>query len=161
MLAAALLDTQCHTGNWISRRLVERLGKLPELHQDFVPPELKDASGKYVEVSGEVTLDWKWSPKGTRVHQCKFFVFPRSEHLDVIFGVEYIVAEGLITIEEGVMVPLTAHKKMKPGEKAAVALAEEQQRQQKAALEAKRSQIQQPQQQQQGSARQDQQQQNV
>jgi len=52
-----------------------------------------------------------WGPEGTKVFDCKFFVFTNSDHLDVIFGVEYIIAQGLIDTPRDVIAPLTPHKK--------------------------------------------------
>ncbi|KAL8852747.1 MAG: hypothetical protein Q9221_002377 [Calogaya cf. arnoldii] len=114
-LASALLDTQCHTGNWISSRLVKRLGREHKVSQDYEPPNLTDASGNDVVACGIIRLHWKWSPHGTRVHECDFFVFPGTPNLDVVFGVDYILSEGLVTVNEKAMYPMTAHQKATPG----------------------------------------------
>ena len=115
VLAAALLDTACQSGNWISLRLVERLGKQNAILQKYEPPSVQDANGQEMPACGVVTLQWKWSNYGTRVYDGEFFVMPGSQHLDVVFGVEYIVREGLIYFNGGSIAPLTAHKKLKPG----------------------------------------------
>jgi hypothetical protein len=79
--------------------------------------DLRDVNGRDVVPSGVIHLHWKWSLRGTRTHQCTFYVFSttESDHLDVLFGVEYIVKEGLITVNESVMAPLTQHKKLTKG----------------------------------------------
>ena len=117
MYATALLDTQCQSGNWISRRLVEQLGKESSISPNFKGMDLRDVNGRDVVPSGVINLHWKWHPRGTRTHQCIFYVFSttESDHLDVLFGVEYIVKEGLITVNESVMAPLTQHKKLTKG----------------------------------------------
>ncbi|KAL8850725.1 MAG: hypothetical protein Q9221_004373 [Calogaya cf. arnoldii] len=145
ILASALLDTQCQRGNWISKRLVERLGRQHEISQDYNPPDVLDANGHPVVACGIISLQWKWSPRGTRVHECSFLVFPESDHLDVIFGAEYLWSKGLVFVNESAMTPMTAHNKATTAssEKAAIAAAHEKQKQGKAALEARR--IQKPQ----------------
>lgn len=110
ILACALLDTQCHTGNWISTHTVERSGRQHEISHDYEPPNLIDAGGHEVVACGIISLQWKWSPRGTRIHECKFFVW-QSPSVDVIFGVDYIVSEGLITINERNMLVMLAHNK--------------------------------------------------
>lgn len=115
IFALALLDTGCQTGNWISRRLVERLRWQRKISQDYAPPNLTDAGGHPVVACGIISLQWKWSPQGTRVHDCKFFIFRESPYLDVVFGVDYIVSEGLLTINEKAMLTMTAHNKATSG----------------------------------------------
>ncbi|KAK0716147.1 hypothetical protein B0H67DRAFT_554516 [Lasiosphaeris hirsuta] len=133
--ATALLDTQCQIGNWISNRLVERLGMM---HLISTPPHLPqacDASGRLIQARGVIDLPWKWhDPRGIRVHECQFYIFPNSTHLDVVFGVEYIVAEDLLRVNESAILPLVEHKPTKKGDKAAIAAAKERQRLEKAAL---------------------------
>ncbi|KAL8980411.1 MAG: hypothetical protein Q9205_004497 [Flavoplaca limonia] len=143
ILASALLDTQCQDGNWISLRLVQRLRMQDRISLEFESPALTDAGGRAIVACGIISLQWKWSPIGTRVHECQFFVFPGSRHLDVIFGVHYILAAGLITVNEGPMTPMTAHNKATPAERAAIVLALEKQKREKAAREACRMQQQQ------------------
>ncbi|KAL9032838.1 MAG: hypothetical protein Q9180_006281 [Flavoplaca navasiana] len=136
VLASALLDTQCQDGNWISRRLVQRLRMEDQISQEFESPALTDAGGHPILACGIIHLQWKLRSRGIRVHECDFFVFPESRHLDVIFGVNYILDAGLITINEGAMTPMTAHHKATPAERAAIALALEKQKREKAAWEA-------------------------
>ncbi|KAL9628052.1 MAG: hypothetical protein Q9204_006146 [Flavoplaca sp. TL-2023a] len=143
ILASALLDTQCQDGNWISLRLVKRLGMQAKISQEFESPALTDAGGRPIVACGIIPLQWKWRSKGIRVHECNFFVFPESDHLDVIFGVDYILAAKLITVNDGAMTPMTAHNKATPAERAAIALALEKQKREKAAREACRIQQQQ------------------
>ncbi|KAI4260322.1 MAG: hypothetical protein L6R42_004104 [Xanthoria sp. 1 TBL-2021] len=150
ILAVASLDTACHAGNWISRHLVERLGRQREVSQDYDPPNLTDAGGHEVVACGIITLQWKWSPQGTRVHVDDFYIFRESPDLDVVFGMHFILSEGLLTLNEKVMIPMTAHNRATSAEKATIALALEKQKQDKAALEARRIQLQQQAGQQQG-----------
>ncbi len=113
--ATALLDTQCQVGNWISRRLVKSLGKVSSVSSKFTPPEIVDASGQPIQACGKIELNWKWYPRGTRTHTCQFYVFPDSKHLDVLFGIDFIVSENLLRVNESVMLPLVVHKKLKKG----------------------------------------------
>ncbi|KAI4222299.1 MAG: hypothetical protein L6R36_006245 [Xanthoria steineri] len=147
--AVAILDTGCHTGNWISRRLVERLGRQDEISHDYERPDLKDAGGHAVVAHGIISLEWKWLLHGIRWHECKFFVM-EPEYLDVLFGAEYIVSEGLVTVNECAMTPMIAHNKAPTSENAEIALAREKQKWEKAALETRRMQTQQQAAQQQG-----------
>ena len=108
--ACALLDTQCQTGNWISARLVEQLGRQDEISHDYEPPYLTDAGDHEVVDCGIISLQWKWSPRGTRMHECEFFVL-QSPGVDVIIGEDYIVSEGLLTINERKMLVMLRHNK--------------------------------------------------
>jgi len=114
--ATALLDTQCQVGNWISNRLVERLGKTHLISTPPYLPQVCEASGRLIQARGIIHLTWKWhDPRGLRNHDCQFYVFPESPHLDVVFGVKYIVAEGLIRFNESAILPLVEHKPAKKG----------------------------------------------
>jgi len=90
---------------------VDRLGKGEDISEEFHPPIVRDVSGHEVASCGTISLEWMWGPEGTKVFDCKFFVFTNSDHLDVIFGVEYIIAQGLIDTPRDVIAPLTPHKK--------------------------------------------------
>ena len=109
--AVASLDTLCQTGIWISRRLVKRLGRLGEILPANAPPNLRDVNGCPVECCGKIRLEWVWSPNGTRVYQEDFYVFPKSSHIDVIFGIEYIVAKNLLSVNENSFAPMVIHTK--------------------------------------------------
>ncbi|KAK3369654.1 ankyrin repeat-containing domain protein [Lasiosphaeria ovina] len=131
--ATALLDTQCQIGNWISKRLVERLGKA----------HLISARLDLPQACGIISLAWKWhDPRGIRVHECQFYVFPESPHIDVLFGAKYIMSEDLLRVNESAILPLVEHKKKPkeflPVDDAAVAAAKERQKQEKAALAERR-----------------------
>ncbi|KAI1411524.1 hypothetical protein F5Y13DRAFT_165166 [Hypoxylon sp. FL1857] len=136
----ALLDTQCHKGNWISHRLVKRLGMLSLISTEFVSPKLFEASGAIVRASGVVNLNWKWHPQSTRIHSGQFYVLPHSDHLDVLFGVEYIKSERLLQVNELALIPLVQHKKSKKGDDAAIDQARERQQKEKAALDERKRQ---------------------
>lgn len=106
-------------GNWVSRRLVQRLGKLSSISTEFIPPEVVEASGRPISPCGVIELEWKWHPKGTRNHLCQFYVFaPESDYLDVVFGVEYIESERLIQVNELAFLTLVEHKKSKKSKSA-------------------------------------------
>lgn len=97
---------------------MQRLEKLSLISAQFTPPEVVDASGRRVSASGVIELEWKWHPRGTRNHVCQFYVFPQSDYLDVVFGVEYIESENLILVNEAAFVTLVEHKKSNEGESA-------------------------------------------
>lgn len=119
----ALLDTQCQVGNWISKRLVQRLGMASLVSTSFEPPNIVDASGRPVSACGVINLNWTWYPGGTRNHECQFYVLANADHLDVIFGVEYIVSENLLQVNESAILPLLEHKKLKRGTMALIIFA--------------------------------------
>lgn len=96
-------------GNWISHRLVERLGKQSLISKEFTPPEVVEVSGGPVNACGVIDLEWKWLPKGTRNHVGQFYVLPQSSHLDVVFGSDYIESEKLIQVIESAFVTLWKH----------------------------------------------------
>ncbi|KAI1457861.1 hypothetical protein F4805DRAFT_474762 [Annulohypoxylon moriforme] len=152
ILATALLDTQCHAGNWISRRLVDRLGKLSLISTNFVSPQVVEVSGRPVSACGVIDLDWKWHPNGTRNHTCQFHVLPDSDHLDVLFGVEYIISESLLQVNELALAPLVEYKKQKKDDKDVIEKAKERQRKEKEALEERRREQQKREQKDRGSA---------
>ena len=113
--ALALLDTLCQSGDWISKRLVQRLGKQGDIKPEKVLSSIKDANGREVEACGTIKLHWKWCPRGVRIFDTTFNVFSDSRQFDVIFGVEFIFAQNIMSVnEEAMMAPLTAHKKIKP-----------------------------------------------
>ena len=116
MPVRARLDTQCETGNWISKRLVEDLNRTHEIIANSNPPFLIDGSGHRVISHGSIWLDWKWTRGGTTLKQCEFYIFPPgSDHLDVIFGAEFIKSEKLFSINEGAFLPLVKHRKETDG----------------------------------------------
>jgi hypothetical protein len=110
--ALVLLDTQCN-GNWISARLVKRLGLGGKTQQISRLETRQTASGK-VSASEVIKLTWKFE-KGQRVHECTCYVFAdtkESSQCDVLFGKEYIVEEKFISINHGSMNVLTKHEEM-------------------------------------------------
>ncbi|KAI0421656.1 hypothetical protein F5X98DRAFT_329002 [Xylaria grammica] len=139
-VATALLDTQCWVGDWVSLRLVERLGMLSSISTEFVPPGVVDANGRSVTPCGVVNLKWKWHPQGTRVHVCQFYVLPSSDHLDVVFGAEYIESKGLLQVNEQAFLILVPHKKSKKGDEVNAERAKKRQQEEKTALEQRRKQ---------------------
>ena len=114
--AVVLLDTQCQRGNWISRRLVERLGMSALVSTDFESFDMVQASGMSLRGSGVVNITWRWrTQQATRNYECPFYVFPESDHLDAVFGVEYIVSQNLVAVNELIMLPLIPHTKINVG----------------------------------------------
>ena len=112
-LAVATLDTGCHVGNWISRKLVKRLGwqDKNKVSQDYEPPGLTDAGGHKVVACGSITLQWKWSPQGSVVNEDDFFIFQESPGVDVVFGAELLVSRDLVSVNERNMLVMIAHNK--------------------------------------------------
>lgn len=138
-VARALLDSQCQVGNWISRRLVVRLGLSHLISTDFDPFEMIEASGRLLQACGVIALDWMLKcPKATCIHHCRFYVFPNSDHIDVIFGAEYLVSNSMVLVNPAGMLTLVEHKRASKAEKDAIARAKERQRQERAALEERR-----------------------
>lgn len=112
----ALLDSQCRAGNWISKRLVQRLGKGGEISQDYTTPNLQDVNGHDVEPCGTISLEWWWHPQGIRVYECDFYVFANSDHLDVVLGAQCIFRERLLEAPKNQLAVLTEHMRQKDGE---------------------------------------------
>jgi hypothetical protein len=108
-----LLDTQCHRGIWISARLVERLGLSKRIRRANNPPRMISGTGHDVNCVGEITLEWKWHPNGTRIHdEDPFFVFEDGHEFDVIFGRDFIVKNELLKVRRYAFLPLTEHGKI-------------------------------------------------
>ena len=89
---------------------MERLGRQDEISHNYKSPNLTDAGDHEVVDCGIISLQWKWSPRGTRMHECKFFVF-QSPDTDVIIGEDYIRSKKLLTINERKMLVMLAHNK--------------------------------------------------
>lgn len=114
--ATALLDTQCQFGNWISRRLVQELGKLKDILPAYIPPAIFDANGNTVPAAGVISLTWRWQHRRvTRTSRCEFYVLAESDHIDVIFGQDYIASHNLLRINEYAFLPMVQHKKFTKG----------------------------------------------
>ncbi|KAK0646931.1 hypothetical protein B0T16DRAFT_493816 [Cercophora newfieldiana] len=95
-----LLDTQCDSGIWISRRLVEELGLWPSISACLNPPLVSDASGNVVVPCGSINLTWMWQdPPGTRVYTSEFLVLPNIDDVDVLAGRDFIQGLGLVRLE--------------------------------------------------------------
>jgi len=96
-------------------RLVQRLGKSAQLSTDLAPPDVVEASGRPVIACGIVDLTWQWHPRGTRIYESAFYVLPDSDHIDVLFGVDAIVAMNLVQANQSIIAPLVEHKKLNKG----------------------------------------------
>lgn len=80
---------------------------------DVVPVaqvHLRDANGNKLEVLGSISLHWKWVG-GTQAHEDTFQVL-QPKVFDVIVGVQYIVSNDLLTLNEKNMMPMIAHQKV-------------------------------------------------
>ena len=114
--AVVLLDTQCQRGNWISRRLVERLGMSALVPTDFESFDMVQASGRSLRANGVVNITRRRrTQQATINYECPFYVFPESDHLDGVFGVEHIVSQNLVVVNESLMLPLIQHTKINVG----------------------------------------------
>jgi hypothetical protein len=97
--------------------LVERLRRQAEILEEDEEkiPSVQDVNGQMVRSLGIIHLSWKWKTS-TPVHDVTCHVF-NSERFDILFGVEYIVAEGMVTFhntDTDVMAPLISHTKITP-----------------------------------------------
>ena len=89
---------------------MDRLGKGPWVYRLASPPSLQDASGASVNANGGISLEFK-RQHGNRIHECEFYVFPpSSDHLDIVIGVQYIVKEGLLSVNQDALLPLVEHQ---------------------------------------------------
>ena len=113
-VVAAGLDTQCQEGDWISRRLVEELDLLDQIHDESNPPQVITATGEEVESLGSINLVWKLASNKNRVYRGKFFVLSNAEHLDVILGQDTINKEKILLVNHRkLFAPLTTNKGLK------------------------------------------------
>ncbi len=111
----AKLDTQCQAGNWISMRLVERLGWSAQVSTDCDLPELSDANGRPFRASGVVNITWQ-RPDGIRNDEFLFYVHPDpGEVFDVIFGQGFTYSRNLFRPNPVAILTLVEHKKPKKG----------------------------------------------
>ncbi|KAL9109280.1 MAG: hypothetical protein Q9227_006035 [Pyrenula ochraceoflavens] len=139
VVAAAALDTQCQTGNWISKRLVDELRLSSRIRQEPAPERAITATGEVVESCGIIHIDWKLASSGTRVLHGDFFVQATARHWDVILGQDFINKEKLFSPQSyRLLAPLAMHQKISDSDKAAVAALEARQQQEKRELEARR-----------------------
>jgi len=106
----ALLDTQCQSGNWVSKRVVEELAKLEDIASVRTLPDVEDANGNDVVPCGIISLQWLWNANSTRYYHSDFYVLAK-DHFEIIFGDKYILDHGLLKRPKGVMLPLVAHKR--------------------------------------------------
>ena len=108
----ALLDTQCKGGNVISNRVVQEYGLSSLVLTDLELPEFVDASGNLMQACGAIDLTWRWYLEGTRNYTCRFYVLPDSDHLDVVFGAEFISRNKLLLVNKPRMLILVEKKKI-------------------------------------------------
>jgi hypothetical protein len=97
--AVALLDTQCD-GNWISNRLIKRLG-LENLIVDCATTENHITPSGSLLPSATIKPTWKFKSGVSVQDEYEFFVFKdtrESDYYDVLIGRQYIVKGGLLTI---------------------------------------------------------------
>jgi len=112
--AVAMLDTGCKIGNWISDRLARTLQTPIEPIIDG-RPRVKIANGHSLTATGRVTIHFR-RQDGHRFHECQLYVFPHvSDHLDVIFGLQYIVQEDILFENEYACLPLVPDRRPNKG----------------------------------------------
>lgn len=108
----ALLDTQCKGGNVVSNRVVQEYGLSSLVLTDLELPVFVDASGNLMQACGAIDLIWRWYPEGTRNYKCRFYVLPNSDHLDVVFGAEFIRLNKLLIVNKPRMLILVEKNKI-------------------------------------------------
>lgn len=116
--AIALLDTQCQRGNWISERLLGRLGLSHLISKSTVTLDMRSASGHRVESRGTIRLQWKWHPNGTCIKHETFYILGDVTEIDVVIGRDYIVKHGLLRPDPAAFMPLIQHEKTTEGKRA-------------------------------------------
>ncbi|KAG4443098.1 hypothetical protein IFR05_001424 [Cadophora sp. M221] len=125
----ALLDTGCLHGNWISTRKVRELKMGQKIEKDSPAPVMLAVNGEKVPSLGSITLDWKVTNVGTRIFTTSFFLV-KADHLDVIFGAQFLFSEGVIqiAINKNAFAPFVKHSEPSQEEKIRIELALEKQR---------------------------------
>lgn len=90
------------------------MGKLEDISDDIVQPTVFDANGNPVHAAGVITLTWRWQPRRqtTRTHHSQFYVFAESDHIDVVFGGDYITSHNLMSINEYAFLPMVTRSPM-------------------------------------------------
>ena len=86
------MDTGAGSGLWIAQRIVKRLG----LPVDFGAPEqmARVANDQLITSEGQVVLHWKVT-RGLTMQKNTFTIF-NSEHFDIILGMEFLSAMGIV-----------------------------------------------------------------
>lgn len=111
----ALLDTGCLKGNWVSWRKIRDIDLLSSIGILDSPPLMLAVNGQAVHCYGSIVLRWRLTNMGTRVHTTSFYVFD-ADHIDVIFGAQFLYENGVVTYDWGTFAPLTPHNPLSPGE---------------------------------------------
>lgn len=115
----ALFDTGAEGVNWVSKELVTQLGlelDIWECASSKKTPGLLDASGNAIRASQSIELSWKWLSNDRYGHQkwrtSNFYILPpRSDHIQVLFGTDYIREHKLVQFNEPApLAPLTANQ---------------------------------------------------
>jgi len=113
--ATAMFDTGCHGPNWVSKEIIRDLGMESkiEVFEGWRAPKLKDANGKPFEAIGQVALHWQFHGHTYAKWFSGTFCVTESNHIQVIFGLYYIVEKRLVSVNNDMMIPLISDKKIK------------------------------------------------
>jgi hypothetical protein len=109
----ALLDTQCQVGDWVSKDLVEELGKSEMISKDFASPETVGLDNQPVIAIGIISLKWRFA-EGNRYYLSSFYV-TNSPYLQVIIGAESIKSLDLLQRNKGAILPLINYRPIRKG----------------------------------------------
>ncbi|KAF2110648.1 hypothetical protein BDV96DRAFT_583492 [Lophiotrema nucula] len=128
--AVAFLDPGTRRNNWISQKMVDRLGArvLPVLN-----PVVMGDDDRSFEPTGRLVVEWKRANSHT-YWDCELHVLPRLKRdVDIIFGLSYLVEYQVVKVDRNAFLPNTVYKPIKLDEARQIALAEEIARQQREA----------------------------
>lgn len=92
--------------------MVQEYGLSSLVLTDLELPVFVDASGNLMQACGAIDLTWRWYPEGTRNYTCRFYVLPDSDHLDVVFGAEFVRLNKLLLVNKPRMLILVEKKKI-------------------------------------------------
>lgn len=94
---AVLLDTQATGQNWISNRLITKLGMENQVTRDCVCQNAYGFTGERIECEGTIQFRWILLD-GTTVHDpVTFHVSTTPLEIDMIFGAPYISKNRLLS----------------------------------------------------------------
>jgi len=94
--------------------LVERLALQDKIlkEDEEKMPDLQDVNGQEVRSLGIIHLSWKWK-SSSPVSDVKCHVL-KADHFDILFGVQYITALGMVKDNISIIAPLIPHTKITP-----------------------------------------------
>ena len=97
-LQRVLMDTQCTKGNWISYKLVKKLGMKRWMGPVDEPLNVRDYNGNSVDAEGVISFRWGGRNGTTIYDPVKCYVGNPGIDFDIIFGSEYIRKEKLASV---------------------------------------------------------------